>query len=183
MNIILYVKKEFDIKYMSVDVEIASFRDFNMTHPIVNGKLDVDFLKTGGIGTPSMPCFFKVKESPETKTKCDHYRWRPIIDIEKGRITNWETGTKAKVCYHVNNGNYSFHDKNMKCITVIRNTKVPDMLKINGFGERETIEFDVDEKGKIKGFTSSKKEIKNMFGTILNEKNCDEYMDYYKYHL
>lgn len=82
------------IKTIKCDIGVRYWEDTD-----VNGVEDVDFMKTKGEGKPLIPCAVKIKEHPEDYT--DHYRWRPIIDVETGKIINWNNGNTAFVHYKV----------------------------------------------------------------------------------
>ncbi len=82
--------------------------------------------------------------------------WCPIIDIDKGIITNWKQGVKASVHYKVcDSGCYLLKDLEGNTILSIENGYVPKMMcpKENGYGDY--IIMDIDENGKIANWKPS----------------------------
>lgn len=78
--------------------------------------------------------------------------WCPIIELETGKITNWEQGKTAEIHYKVcDECNYSIDDINGEEV-IHRECYVPDFLcpKESGYGDY--IIMDIDENGMIKDF-------------------------------
>ena len=77
-------------------------------------------------------------------------RWQPEIEIETGKILNWEQGKKADIHYKVcDDGKYSLKDEKGK-IVYTQMATVPDILAINDNGYGDYIIMQVDENGFIK---------------------------------
>jgi len=76
--------------------------------------------------------------------------WKPIIDVELGKIINWTQGKTAsvhyKVCY---TGNYYLKNDKGDTVLEIESDYVPEMMcpKVNGYGDY--IIMDIDENGII----------------------------------
>lgn len=80
-------------------------------------------------------------------------RWEPIIDIETGRITNWEQGKTANIHYKVaDECGWAIFLDNGERLMWVDDGYVPDTLcpKKDGFGDY--IIMDVDENGMIAGW-------------------------------
>ena len=76
-------------------------------------------------------------------------RWCPVIDIETGKILNWEQGKTGNVYYKVcDDGNYKLLDENDN-IVVDKNCYVPDFLAIDDSGYGDYIIMTIDENGNI----------------------------------
>lgn len=79
--------------------------------------------------------------------------WKPIIEIETGKILNWKQGVKADIHYKVcDDGTYSFMDSDFKRVATIDGYYVPKFMspKENGYGDY--IIMDVDENGIIQNW-------------------------------
>lgn len=96
MKITINKPTEFEAVYLKVDAGVRYWEDAR-----VNGIRDIDLHENKGIGKPLMPCAVQIKEEPDYNIYSDHYRWRPIIAIETGRIINWMQGITADVHYKV----------------------------------------------------------------------------------
>lgn len=122
----------------------------------VNGVEDIDFCETKGNGYPLIPCAVQLFKEPTNVIYSDHWRWQPIINIEKGQITNWQQGVRASVYYKVCDG--------FDCLFVGLNDEViaeyegyvPSFMcpKEDGYGDY--IIMDIDENGYIKNWDASK---------------------------
>lgn len=144
MKIKMKVEKEFDVKFLKVDAGVRYWEDAK-----VNGVRDTDLYESNGVGKPLMPCAVQIKEKPDYNIHSDHYRWRPLIDIETGQIVNWEQGFYANVhykvcddftCYILNGNNevvYEYDDY------------VPSIMCPADEGYGDYIIMDIDEKGFI----------------------------------
>lgn len=96
MKVTITKKIELEVKHIEVDTEVRYWEDAD-----VNGVPDIDFYESKGIGTPRMPCAVQVKKKAEKSIYSDHWHWRPIIDIESGKVINWVEGVEARVHYKV----------------------------------------------------------------------------------
>jgi len=124
MKAIVKIKKEVDIKTLHVEAGVRYWEDGTVN--------DVDD-EAGDL----MPC----REGD---------LWKPIIDVETGKVLNWEQGKKAEVHFKVcDNGRYFLKDANDETIMSIIDDYVPKMLcpKENGYGDY--IIMDIDETGQI----------------------------------
>ena len=140
-------KGEIDVRYLQVDAGVRYYED-----TVVNGEDDIDLMKTRGKGSPRVPCAVRIKDKPHSGIYSDHYRWRPLIDVNNGQIVNWERGTTAEVLYKVcDNGHYSLLDQDKNEVISV-DSYVPELLcpEDDGFGDY--INFDVDADGFIKGW-------------------------------
>lgn len=78
----------------------------------------------------------------------DH--WCPIIEVETGKITNWEIGKSAEIHYKVcDDGDYYLLNKKGQTVLSLEDDYVPQCLcpKESGFGDY--IIMDIDENGVI----------------------------------
>ena len=83
----------------------------------------------------------------------DGERWKPIIDIESGVITNWTKGVTASVCYKVcDDGIYTVKDDTGAVITELDNY-VPSILCPVEDGYGDYIHMNIDANGIIEGWT------------------------------
>lgn len=96
MKVEMIKKIEVDIVTIEVDTVIRYWGDTD-----VDGSPDIDFYESKGIGQPRIPCAEQVKKAPDDCIYSNHWRWRPIIEIETGRILNWRKGVSARVHYKV----------------------------------------------------------------------------------
>lgn len=126
------VTKEFDIEYLFVEAGVRYWKD-----AIIDGIEDID----GNIhGIPdengTIPCR-------------DGDCWKPLININTGKIVNWAQGVKASIHYKVcDNGTYKLLDINMELIKKIRDY-VPRMLSPKEEGWGDYIIMDIDPDGQI----------------------------------
>lgn len=126
MKFTLKVKKEFDIKYLRVEAGVRYWEDAT-----VNGIEDTD----GSL----IPCR-------------DGGNWEPLIEIETGKITNWEQGVTADIHYKVcDDGTYMLLDEGANTIKSI-DGYVPKIMCPNGNGYGDYIIMNVDESGFIKNW-------------------------------
>ena len=82
--------------------------------------------------------------------------WKPIIEIDTGKILNWKQGVKADIHYKVcDDGSYYLKDENGETVLSIENDYVPRMLcpEENGYGDY--IIMHVNEEGIIKSWKPS----------------------------
>lgn len=77
-------------------------------------------------------------------------RWKPVIDLETGKILNWEQGKTATIYYKVcDDGSYFLKDKNGETVLSIEKDYVPKIMcpAENGYGDY--IYMEIDENGVI----------------------------------
>ena len=116
------VTKEFDIEYLFVEAGVRRWDD-----GIMNGIEDKD---------GNIPCR-------------DGDCWKPLININTGKIVNWTQGVKASIHYKVcDNGTYKLLDSNMELIKKIRDY-VPKMLSPKAEGWGDYIIMDINPDGQI----------------------------------
>ena len=123
MKALIKKKVEYDLKFIKVDAGVRYWEDAT-----VNGVED----ETGDL----IP--FK-----------DGDRWKPVIDIEDGKILNWPIGTVAEIHYKVcDDGEYSIFDKNGTDVLKV-DGYVPETLcpAENGYGDY--IIMNIDGEGNI----------------------------------
>lgn len=129
---------------------------FENSDVFINGEWKEDV--EGNTTKPLMPCCV-LQEN-------DEYTWNPIIDIEKGKILNWENGVKAVIHYKVCDQckiDYFENDKFI-CNNDVE-LYVPDFLCTTGEGFGDYIIINVEEDGKI---------------SYWNERNLDEFDEWVK---
>lgn len=154
-----------EVRYLRVDAGVRYYEDAS-----VNGEDDVDMYvnyKVEG-AFPKMPCVEQIKDHPTDVIHTDHLRWRPIIDIKEGVITNWRKGTRAHAFYKVcDGGTYSLLDANKEVLYEV-DSYVPGCLAIEDSGYGDYINMVIDENGKIKDWVCTKDDLtdllKNSFG-------------------
>ena len=125
MKIKIKVEKEFDICTLQVKADVRYWEDSE-----INGENDS---KDGD----NVPC--KVNGN-----------WCPEIDIEIGKIINWEQGKTAEIHYKVADGcGWELKDENGLVVLSLEDGYVPDTLcpKESGYGDY--IIMDIDENGMI----------------------------------
>lgn len=116
------VTKEFDIEYLFVEAGVRRWDD-----GIMNGIEDKD---------GNIPCR-------------DGDCWKPLININTGKIVNWKQGVRATTHYKVcDNGTYKLLDSNMELIKKIRDY-VPKMLSPKEEGWGDYIIMDIEPDGQI----------------------------------
>jgi len=129
MKVELTVKKEFDVKYLLAEVGARYWEDSS-----VDGVEDTE----GDL----IPCR-------------DGDYWKPLIDIETGKILNWEVGKTAKIHYKSCDDNiFKILDKDSNVIKEI-NSYVIDMMcpTENGYGDY--VIMNILEDGTIENFTAN----------------------------
>lgn len=135
-----------EIFCIMADIDVRYWNDSK-----VNGEYDIDFYRTKGEGCPIMPCATQIKVKPNTCIYSDHWRWRPIINIETGRILNWLQGNTASVQYKVCDGfSCSFTDNSGVSILDLDDGYVPSFMCIGLEPDGDYIVMDIDENGYIK---------------------------------
>jgi len=125
MKAVVKIKKEVELKTLHVEAGVRYWEDTE-----INGEADTE-------NGDNVPC----KEGE---------LWKPIIDLETGKILNWEHGKKAEVHYKVcDAGSYFLKDAEGETVLSIEDNYVPKILcpKENGYGDY--IIMDIDETGQI----------------------------------
>lgn len=147
------VTKEVDVRFIQVDAGVRYWEDAD-----VNGKKDIDLYETRGKGTPAIPFAVKVAEAPTYSIYSNHYRWRPLIDVEEGCIVDWPKGTTAQVHYKIcDDGAYALLDADKNEIVRV-NSYVPDCLGEDG----DYIIMNINEDGKIDGFRFTEDDVEQI---------------------
>ena len=76
--------------------------------------------------------------------------WCPQIEIETGKILNWEQGKKAEIHYKVADClGYEIQAENGEVVLSAEDGYVPDTLCPKGNGYGDYIIMDIDENGQI----------------------------------
>ena len=123
------------VKYLKVDVEPRYWDDAT-----INGVEDTE----GAL----IPC----KEGKS---------WKPLIDLDTGKIINWEEGKVARVHYKVcDDGEYWLLGEDYKEVLKYTGYYVPDILDTSNEGFGDYLIMNVNEKGMIENW---KFEIKDWF--------------------
>lgn len=128
MQVEIKVPRVVELKTLHVEAQVRYWEDTN-----VNGVEDTE-------DGDNIPC----KEGD---------LWKPIIDLDSGKILNWEQGKTASVHYKVcDAGSYYLKDEKGETVLSIEDNYVPRMLcpKENGYGDY--IIMDIDETGQIAGW-------------------------------
>jgi hypothetical protein len=123
MKVKLKIEKEFDVKYLLAEAGARYWEDTT-----VNDVEDTE-------GT-LIPCR-------------DGDYWKPLIELETGKIVNWQQGVKAEIHYKCcDDGTYKLLDENKEVIKEIEGY-VPGIMcpKENGYGDY--VIMDIDESGQI----------------------------------
>jgi hypothetical protein len=75
--------------------------------------------------------------------------WKPVIDIETGKVLDWPQGVKADIHYKVcDDGAYTLKDENGETIKMI-DGYVPKIMSPGGIGYGDYIIMRIDEQGQI----------------------------------
>lgn len=144
MKITISKPTDFEARFLKVDAGVRHWEDAG-----VNGVRDIDLYEINGKGKPIMPCAVQTNEKPEDGLYSDHYRWRPLINIETGQIVNWSQGTTANVHYKV------CDDFQCEILDADKNTiasydgYVPDVMCPKDEGYGDYIIMDINENGFI----------------------------------
>ena len=81
--------------------------------------------------------------------------WNPLIEIDTGKIVNWEQGKTASIHYKVcDSGYYSLLDENNKEV-VSYNGYVPDIMCPKEPNYGDYIIMDIDENGIIQNYKTT----------------------------
>ena len=145
MKITISKPTEFEAVYLKVDAGVRYWEDAE-----VNGVSDSE-------NPPTIPCAEFIHADNE-------YRWRPIIDIDNGVITNWKKGFTAQIHYKVcDDGIYTVTDKDGNII-VEHEGYVPSIMCPEDEGYGDYIIMNIDKNGFIQGWR------KNLISRIIQEE-------------
>ena len=157
-----------EVRYLLVDAGVRYYEDAT-----VDGEDDISVYDAYEKGDkenafPKMPCVEKIKERPTDNIHTNHLRWRPIIDIKEGVITNWRKGVTAHAYYKIcDDGTYSLLDAEKKVLYEV-DSYVPSILAIEDSGFGDYVDMVIDENGKIKDWSCNEDDLadilKNSFG-------------------
>lgn len=130
MKIVLNKPMEFEVTKIVIDAGVRYWEDAD-----VNGIKDED-------GT-LIPCR-------------ENDRWKPIIDIETGKVLNWEIGKTADIHYKVcDDGVYSLISEKHG-IVFQKDGYVPIFLDLTGESYGDYLIMKIDENGMIKNWDKEK---------------------------
>lgn len=124
MKIKLKITKEFDVKFLQVRAGVRYWEDAD-----INGE---------------------TAEEDGSNTPCKNGdNWQPKIDVETGRIINWEQGKTASVHYKVcDDGDYTLIDSKGQVIAKKEGYVISALApRENGYGDY--IMMDINEDGII----------------------------------
>lgn len=97
---------------------------------------------------PIIPC---VESDPDIYGNQRFY-WKPIIDIENGRITNWESGVNVHIVYKVCDEFECYLEDKDGHVILPYDGYVPDFMAIEEEGYGDYIDMIVDANGFIKNW-------------------------------
>ena len=97
---------------------------------------------------PKIPC---VESDPDIWGHQRFY-WKPIIDIDNGRITNWEAGVNAHIFYKVCDEFECYLEDKDGHVILPYDGYVPRFMAIEEEGYGDYIDMIVDGNGFIKGW-------------------------------
>lgn len=124
-------------KFIYVDAGVRYWEDSE-----INGIRDNNI-------PPAMPCTERAKRLA-TNIFSDHYRWKPIIDVETGIIINWKKGVTASVHYKVCDDCMIAYKKGDELLCNNDDyLYVPPFLSPKEEGYGDYIIMDIDENGQI----------------------------------
>lgn len=140
-----------NIHTIKCDIEIRYWEDAQ-----VNGIDDIAFCDTCGECIPQIPCAVQVKNKSTNCIYSDHWRWRPEIDIQTGRIKNWKQGTTAYTSYKVcDEFACAFLDTNDNIVGEYEGY-VPSFMSPSEEGYGDYMCMHIDENGYIRKWDASK---------------------------
>lgn len=93
IEVLNYEKEQFDVCKIKVSAGVRYWQDSK-----IDGVRDNDCEKEGN--HPLMPCAEYIGEQ-NSFLRANNWRWCPIINIDDGRIDNWEVGKTADIHYKV----------------------------------------------------------------------------------
>lgn len=105
---------------------------------------------------PKMPCM----EYIDCRYK--GWYWRPVIDLETGRIINWKQGVRASISYKVcDEFECEVKDSN-NAIVASYNGYVLNFMAITDEGYGDYIYLDIDENGMIEDWSFTDRDFKEI---------------------
>lgn len=144
MKITINNPAEFEAVYLKVDAGVRYWQD-----AYINGNRDTDCDKTDG--HPNMPCAEYIGEQHRLLRGND-WRWRPLIEIERGKIVNWKQGATANIHYKVcDDFACEILDGGKEVITSY-DGYVPKIMCPTDEGFGDYIIMNIDENGFIQGW-------------------------------
>lgn len=136
-----------NVKKIEVDAVVRYWEDSEV-NGVFDFNCDVDE------NEPRMPCVEHVRKTNSILPvkRSQEFHWKPIIDIETGRIENWREGTTANVEYILIDIRINILDENCYNIHTYESEYVPDILcpKFDGYGDY--IIMRIDQNGYIQGW-------------------------------
>ena len=137
MKLKINIKVEIDVVYLKVRVGVRYWKTAT-----IDGIEDVE----GDL----IPC----REGDD---------WCPIIEIESGKIINWDQGKTADIHYKVcDDGDYYLLNQDQN-VELEKNGYVLDCLSIDDNGYGDYIILKVDENGLIENWNFSQNDIESDF--------------------
>lgn len=147
MVVTLNIPTEVDVKFLKCSIGARYFEDASITDE--NGDWVEDDNEQ-----PKIPCY-----------NSKEHRWDITIDLDRGQILNWNTGTKAQIHYK------SCDDNKIEVLDKSGNTVyyyqgyVPDILCPDDNGWGDYVIMRVDENGVIANFDNE------LIKELLNRQN------------
>lgn len=147
MKITINKPTEFDAIYLKVDAGVRYWDDAK-----VNGVYDTNCEDLENpAAAPTIPCAEYVGAQHRV-LHGENWRWRPLIDIETGKIVNWKKGTSANVHYKVcDDFACEILDGNKEVIASY-DGYVPKIMCPADEGYGDYIIMNIDENGFIQGW-------------------------------
>lgn len=137
-------KVKVNIKYLIADLGVRYFEDCQ-----INGAMSDDNIN------PQVPCVITNNGDYGFVSK----RWRIKIDIDEGRILNWNGKTEAVTYYKVcDDGHYEVYDSDNNLINVF-NGYVPDILGQDDKSFGDYVCLTINKDGYIKNWTVTKEQL------------------------
>lgn len=144
VNIEVLKKVELDVCKMKVDAGVRYWQDSK-----IDGVRDNDCEEEGS--SPIMPCSEYVGEK-NSYLRGENWRWKPIINIDEGKIENWCVGKTADIHYKVcDDFICNVLDCNGDVVCEYYNY-VPRIMCPAGNGYGDYIIMHIDENGFIEGW-------------------------------
>ncbi len=151
MKIEILTEKEINVKFMKCEIEVFP------EDATVNGECDDE-------DKCLMP--FLVKQGKHS------FLWKPVIDIDEGKIVDWPNGTTAETNYKsVDCNRICFYDENEELISWFDKREqeevkeyegyVPEILDCVGDGYGDYVQMKIDKNGYIENF--NKEDINQIF--------------------
>lgn len=134
------IEKEFDLAVAECYVFARYWEDSE-----VNGVED-------DAKNPKMPC---VAMTHNIWTDRDKLAWRPIIDLDNGKILNWKQGVKASIHYKSCDENLIFIKTRTHDIAKEYEGYVPKFLCPKEINDGDYVVMDIDENGFIQDFDNN----------------------------